>query len=315
MTVLGLSAEARRRALSAGPSGAAWLAGLDDLVRGLAADWGLSALRPLPGGTAAFVAEARMADGRPAVLKLAVPGLDPAAGGLRTLLLAEGRGYALVYRHDRARDAMLLERLGGRLADLGLPVEAQIDAICTALLQAWRPLPAGEGGFMSGAEKADSLAAFIRATWQDLGQPCTAQAVDTACRFAELRRRAYDPAAAILAHGDAHAWNTLAVPDEPGRFKFVDPEGLVIERAYDLGISLREWGAELLAGDAVALGRARCLGLARRTGVAPGPIWHWGFIERVSTGLVQLLLGLEAGGREFLQVADLWAAADPPGWA
>ncbi|WP_395674676.1 aminoglycoside phosphotransferase family protein [Inquilinus sp.] len=312
---IGLSEEARCRAHLAGPSGAAWLAGLDGLVRDLAAEWGLSALRPLPGGTAAFVAEARMADGRPAVLKLAVPGLDPAAGGLRTLLLAEGRGYARLYRHDCAREAMLLERLGGRLADLGLPVEAQIDALCTALLQAWRPLPEGEGGFMTGAEKADSLAAFIRATWRDLGRPCTERAVDTACRFAEARRRAWDPAAAILAHGDAHAWNTLAVPGEPGRFKFVDPEGLFIERAYDLGISLREWGADLLAGDAVALGQARCLGLARRTGVAPGAIWQWGFIERVSTGLVLLQLGLRAPGREFLQVADLWAATDPPGWA
>lgn len=44
----------------------------------------------------------------------------------------------------------------------------------------------------------------------------------------------------------------------------------------------------------------------------PGPIWQWGFIERVSTGLVLLQLGLEALGREFLQVADLWAAIDPP---
>lgn len=315
MTAIGLSEEARRRALSAGDAGAAWLVGLDGLIRGIAAEWGLSALRPLPGGTAAFVAEARMPDGRPAVLKLAVPGLDPAAGGLRTLLLADGRGYARVYRHDRAREAMLLERLGGRLADLGLPVEAQIDAICATLLQAWRPLPQGEGGFMTGAAKADSLAAFICAAWRDLGRPCTGRAVDMACRFAGLRRGAWDPAAAILAHGDAHAWNTLAVPGERGRFKLVDPEGLFIERAYDLGISLREWGAELLAGEAVALGRARCLGLARRAGVEPGPIWHWGFIERVSTGLVLLQLGLDALGREFLQVADLWAAADPPGWA
>jgi hypothetical protein len=33
------------------------------------------------------------------------------------------------------------------------------------------------------------------------------------------------------------------------------PDGLCIERAYDLGIPMREWGAELLAGDPVALGQ------------------------------------------------------------
>jgi streptomycin 6-kinase len=133
-----------------------------------------------------------------------------------------------------------------------------------------------------------------------------------ACRFAETRGRAFEPETAVLAHGDAQAWNTLLVPGQDlRRFKFVDPDGLVIERAYDLGISMREWGAELLAGDPVSLGKRRCAQLARRTGVAPEPIWQWGFIERVSSGLLLLKLGLENEAREFLAVADAWAAAEP----
>lgn len=60
--------------------------------------------------------------------------------------------------------------------------------------------------------------------------------------------------------------------DGPRRFKFVDPDGLFIEHAYDLGIPMREWGAELLAGDPLVLGRRRCRLLARLTGVAPEPI-------------------------------------------
>jgi streptomycin 6-kinase len=79
-----------------------------------------------------------------------------------------------------------------------------------------------------------------------------------ALSFAEVRRRAFDPETALLTHGDPHACNTLAVPGGGARrFKFVDPGGLFIERAYDLGILLREWGAELLAGDPVVLGRRR----------------------------------------------------------
>lgn len=93
------------------------------------------------------------------------------------------------------------------------------------------------------------------------------------------------------------------------RFKFVDPDGLFIERAFDLGITMRDWGAELLAGDPVALGRRRCRLLARLTGVEPEPIWQWCFIERVSTGLLAKL-GLDRPVHEFLAVADAWAEAE-----
>jgi streptomycin 6-kinase len=135
-----------------------------------------------------------------------------------------------------------------------------------------------------------------------------------ACEFARIRGRAHDPAAAVLAHGDAHAWNTLMVPDsEPHRFKFIDPDGLFIERGYDLGISMRGWSGELLAGDPVLLGGRRCLKLAQLTGVDPQPIWQWGFIERVSTGLVLTQLGLSEG-HECLAVADAWSSADPQGF-
>jgi streptomycin 6-kinase len=300
----------RRKALVLGEPGGAWLAGLGALVTDLAAEWGLQIGRTLPGGTEALVVEARTADGQEAVLKIAIPGLDPTASELRALLAAQGRGYARVLRHDWVRNAMLLERLGPQLAELGLPVDAQIEAICATLLEAWGAAPSGVP-FQTGAEKADSLARFIEATWQELGKPCDECAIDTALRLAAIRGRAFDPATAVLAHGDARAWNTLLVAGgEPRRFKFVDPDGLVIERAYDLGIPMREWGAELLAGDPVALGRHRCRLLARQTGVAPEPIWQWGFIERVSTGLLLAKLGLDSLAHDFLAVADAWAEAE-----
>ena len=78
--------------------------------------------------------------------------------------------------------------------------------------------------------------------------PCSEKVVEVALRFAKARRDAFDPADSVLAHGDAHAWNTL-LDSKTGECKFVDPDGLLIERAYDLSISMREWSAELLAGD------------------------------------------------------------------
>ncbi|MCP3135850.1 aminoglycoside phosphotransferase family protein [Pyxidicoccus xibeiensis] len=296
----------RRRALSRGPEGEAWLAGLDAVVADLAREWGLSIARSLSGGTEAFVAEVSLADGRQAVLKVAPPGSGLAERELRTLLAARGRGYAEVYRHDRGREAVLLERLGPPLADAGLSVDAQLEVLCATLAEAWAPLPEG-GHLMTGAEKARFLAELIERAWLELERPCPERVIETALRYAELRQQGFDPATAVLSHGDAHPWNTLLVPGEPaGRYKFVDPDGLFVERAYDLGILMREWTSELLRGDPLVLGGRRCRRLAALTGVDAESIWQWGFIESTSTGLHCLQVGLESG-RELLTVAELWA--------
>lgn len=300
----------RLKALSEGQAGEAWLAGLEGIVSGLVADWALSLGRILSGGTEAFVAEVTTADGRAAILKVIPPWSTTAEGQWRTLLAARGRGYAEVYRHDQARKVILLERLGPRLDELGLPADAQLEAICATLMQAWIPLPAG-GPFMTGAEKAASLSEFIERTWRALGRPCSERIIDMALRYAADRRQCFEPDQAVLAHGDAHASNTLLVPGGgPRRFKFVDPDGLFIERAYDLGILMREWTLDLLAGEPLELGKRRCRRLAQLTGVAPEPIWRWGFIERVSTGLLCLEVGLPEA-REMLRVADAWAGNGP----
>lgn len=296
----------RLRALFEGEPGRAWLARLPEVVAGLASDWGLSLGPALSGGTDAFVAPAVLADGREAVLKVSAPGRDPEAHELETLLAAGGRGYAEVYRHDAARAAILLERLGPQLAELDLSTDQQIVRLCAALRAAWMAPPAGIA-FTDGAQKAENLADFIAATWRRLGQPCRERVVEIALGYAEARRAAFDPEQAVLAHGDAHAWNALQVPGGDGTvFKFVDPDGLFIEPAYDLGISMREWTDELVAGDAFALGLARRDRLAELTGVDATAIWQWGFIERVSTGLHAMEIGLD-GAAEMLVVAEAWA--------
>ena len=111
---------------------------------------------------------------------------------------------------------------------VGLSVDAQIRIIRATLGEAWAP---HEGArFTTGAEKARSLGDFIETAWLDLGRPCPERTVEMALRYAEIRGRAFDPDAAVLAHGDAHAWNTLLAPGDPsGRFKFVDPDGLLVE--------------------------------------------------------------------------------------
>jgi streptomycin 6-kinase len=295
-----------RRAQATGEAGEAWLAGLGGLVRDLCAAWRLSFDEALTSGTEAFVAAVTTPDGRRAVLKVAPPDGGAFAAEVRTLLAAAGRGYAEVYAQDLPRRAVLMERLGPQLAELGLPVDAQIERICATLAEAWRPVPPGVE-VMTGAEKARFLADLIATLWEEMGRPCSERAVALALRFAEIRGSAFDPATAVLCHGDAHAWNTLAVPGKEV-FKFVDPDGLFAEPAYDLAIPTREWSSELLAGDPARLARARCRKLADLTGLDAEAVWQWGFVERVSTGLLCAKIEL-AEGRDMLAVADALAAA------
>ena len=86
--------------------------------------------------------------------------------------------------------------------------------------------------------------------------------------------------------------------------KFVDPDGLFAEKACDLAVPMRDWSSELLKGDTCSLARERCELLAELSGVESRAIWQWGFIERVSTGLHMLQIGLKTEGAESLVVAD-----------
>ena len=298
----------RRKAAATGDEGEAWLAGLAPRLADLSARWEITVGETLSGGTEAFVAEATMSDGRHAVLKLLPPGRHPSE--VATLVAAEGRGYAEVYAVDDGRGALLLERLGPTLAALGWPVAAQIDAICEALNDAWT-VPLDTALLPSGAEKAAALSDGIEGMWQELGFSRPDPVLDTALRYAAERRRLFDPDTAVTAHGDAHPWNTLAVPGtHPQRFKLIDPDGLFAERAYDLGVLMREWSHEYVSGDPVGVGAARSRLLAERAGVSPRAVWEWGFVECVSTGLLCTTLDLDEG-RELLAVVRAWAGRSP----
>lgn len=119
---------------------------------------------------------------------------------------------------------------------------------------------------------------------------------------------AFDPTVCVLAHGDCREHNALLQPDDAGRCKFVDPDGLFAEPAYDLGILMRGGNDELRTGDSARLGRTRCTHLSALTGVDATSIWQWGFIERVSTGLHLIDLGMIDEGATTLDVAEQWTS-------
>lgn len=285
----------RRKAAVSGAGG--WLAGLPDLVTGLAAEWGLEVGRPYQDATEAYVARVKLADGTPAVLKLLVPRPDQARNEITVLRLAGGQGCVRLLRDDPARDALLLERLGPSMYDLGLPVGQRHALLCDAASRVWRPAPGC--GLPTGADKGRWLIGAITRSWEELGRPCAERTVEHAIAAAHRRIAGHDDARAVLVHGDVHQWNALRAPGTDG-FALVDPDGLLADAEYDLGILMREDPVELMAGD--PYDRARWL--AARTGREAGRIWDWGVVERVSTGLIATAVGLQPVGRQMLAAAD-----------
>ena len=294
----------RQRATANGAAGRRWLHELPEVVASLADRWGLEVGPAYEGGTASFVAAATDRDGRACVLKVAMP-LDIDAGDAfaRSVLvhqLAAGRGCVALLASDGSVPAMLLERLGPNLHALGLPLPELLEAIAGTLRTFWRPVDA-TAALPTGADQAVWLADHITRSWDELERPCPREVVDRAVACCDERAAAFDPAAAVLVHGDAHGWNTLDAGG--GTCKLVDPEGLRSEPAHDLGVPLREYNEPLLVGDTASLVRERAELLGSACDVDPEAVWQWGFVERVSTGLASLRELDGDGGRAFLEVA------------
>jgi streptomycin 6-kinase len=288
----------RNKAAAVG--GERWLDELPSLVRALEDEWGITVGRAYPDATEAFVAEATQVDGTPAVLKVLVPrSHDAARHEIAVLRLAAGEGCVRLLRDDACRGSMLLERLGPSMRDLRLPFERRLDLLCDTARRVWRPAP--DGGLPTGAEKGRWLIEAVLGLWEELERPCSERAVAHAVACAERRIAAHDDERSVLVHGDVHQWNALQAG---AGFKLVDPDGLLAEPEYDLGILMREDPDELLAGN--PFDRARYL--AARTDLDAGAIWEWGVVERVSTGLLSVQIGLQPVGGEMLAAADAVAA-------
>lgn len=273
-----------------------WLVELPALVEHLEDVWRLRIGRTYDDATEAFVCEAVLDNDVLAVLKLLIPRDTQAAHNeIAVLRLANGEGCAQLLKDDEARGALLIECLGPTLHSLGLPIEQRHEVLCSTAQRLWRP--AAESGLPTGRQKADWLVQFVTTTWDALDHPCSERAIEHALWCADRRHRAYDEERAVLVHGDVHQWNTLVAGEG---YKLIDPDGLLAEAEYDLGVIMREDPLELLVGS--PYDRARWL--ARRCGLDAVAIWEWGVIERVSTGLLATQVGLAPWGAQMLEVAD-----------
>lgn len=291
------------KASALGTCGESWIRDVPALLDDLADRWKLKPVDQVTGGSESVVVNVLRSDGCPAVLKLAIPG---ALGREPDVLQAANPAGCCVHSLAvrRVDDALLLERLGPSLRSQVSDSVAHMSVLCRLLQRLWSvPPPAG---LPTGADKAISLAEFIERAWRTTERPCSEQVVDLATVYARRRQSAFDPARSNLVHGDAHSDNALACEGDAIGYKLVDPDGLFAEPALDLAVPMREYSAELLAGDPLQGGLDRCRHLSELTGVAEQEIWEWGFLERVSTGLLTIMVASRDDGLQQLEVAESW---------
>jgi streptomycin 6-kinase len=285
----------RNKALADGAG--QWLSDLPGLIAELERDWSITVGRSYEDPTEAFVAEATLADGTPAVLKVHIARAGAhAVNEITVLRLAGGQGCVRLLRADPSRGALLLERLGPSLRQFELGITERHEILCAAAARVWRPAAGCE--LPTGADKGRRLADFIPAAWEKLGRPCSERAIADALSCLSRRIAAHDDERAVLVHGDVHQWNALQAAG--AGFKLVDPDGLIAEAEYDMGILMREDPVELLHGDP----RERARWLAARGGLDATAIWEWGVAERIATGLSLTEIELQPFGRQMLATAD-----------
>ena len=142
-------------------------------------------------------------------------------------------------------------------------------------------------------------------TWDT---PCSERVTEYALLCAERRAAVFDPERCVIVHGDAASANAVQVlaprAGAESGFVFVDPDGFLGDPTYDLGVVLRDWCLELLAGDAPSVAHRYCRQMAARTGMDVAAIWEWGFLERVLTGLYVLSITPEDLTRPHLTTAE-----------
>jgi streptomycin 6-kinase len=285
----------RKKAIVAG--GQRWLDDLPQLIEEMTARWSCNVTKVFDGGSEAFTALVERADSTQAVMKLLVPrSNDFALNEIRVLHHANGQGCAELFAHDEDRGALLMEALGPSLFDLGMTRDARDVIFCNVAKKMWRP---AQGlGLETGAAKAARLSADIARQWEETNRPCSEAAIAYALVCAQRRQIAHRDERSVLVHGDIHEWNVLQAGVDS--YKLIDPDGLLAEPEYDLGVIIREDPEAMFESEPFD----RANWFARETGGDANAIWEWGVVERVSTGLVLTTIDMQPIGRDMLAAAD-----------
>lgn len=301
-----------RKKLSNLPNAAQIIENLERTILKVEKDKKVKLIESLEGGTAAFLAKAMTQEGQIIIVKIPLTQLDVGVdfkNEITALKLVDGNGYVKLLQYDKDLKVAYLELLGKPLGDFGFPINRQIEIICKALKSSWIAV-SQEEQFPNTIEIGDWFTNYINDSWNKLNQPFSAKLLATTNDFISQRKKDFIPEKACLVHGDAHNYNILQDPlDRADGFKFIDPDGIIAEPAYDLGVIMREWADDLIVSPKEQL-LERLTFLHELTGLKKMPIWQWGLIQCVATGLVLLQSAQQVEGEKLVTIAECWKDLD-----
>ena len=231
--------------------------------------------RTLPGGSSSYVVRAVTADGYAAVVKvvLAADGLDDQA----RMLPPRRRPRVRPAAAGRPRPGCTPARGPGGAAARERPEDARSSSGSWPTRSRWPGSRGRSTGCPTGADKAGGLPGLISEHWRGWADTAPSAVRDQALRFADLLADAPGESLVVV-HGDPHPGNLSPCRDRPGAetgYCFVDPDGFVADRAYDLGVAVRDWSTRCSRRDRPTLASYAQV-LAARTGVDAQRIWRVG---------------------------------------
>lgn len=262
----------------------------------------------LEGGTSALVALIATTEQQKIIAKIPLRTVDIGAefaNEIKALKFEKGKAYVKLLDFEEELNIAFLEQLGAPLGTLDFSINEQIEIICRTLQTSWLVVD-DVTQFSNTLDLVEWFTNYINLTWQDLNQPFSKKILDKVNCFIEERRKAFSIDKLRLVHGDAHNFNILqAEQGNNERFKLIDPDGIVAEPAYDLGVLMREWIDELLIEPQKNL-LTRLNLLQRLTGIEKEAIWQWGLIQTLATALVLQQSNQIEEGQKLLKLARFW---------
>ncbi|MEX3104872.1 MULTISPECIES: aminoglycoside phosphotransferase family protein [unclassified Streptomyces] len=284
------------RALSESvPDAAAWLEGLPGLVERAVAACGVSVERvQVPGGRSSLVVLVRLADGTPAVLKVAPERFRPAA---ELAALEHWGGLGAVQVLGGGDGVLLLERLRTDVSVRTLPeAKAALEA-AGALRRLWVEPPEGFA-FETVAERTGRQAEAMRSAGR--GDAAVGSLVDAALG---VREELVGSGAEVrLLHGTFRQSKVLAGERSP--WLAVGPDPVVGECAFDLARLVRDRVEDLVGSPSgAAVARRRVKKLAEVLEVDQERLRGWVLFRAVESGVRAMRVGRTADAELLLEFA------------
>ena len=255
-----------------------WVAQLPALLESLADLWSLSLGSPFPPLSYSYLCPVSRQDNTEAVLKLRFPG-PGMAREVECLTAFAGDGAVLLLESDVDRGALLLERIRPGSDLSALTDDEAVQQFATVVRRLHKPPPT----VSPFPAVADWGQGFERhRTIGEGSSPLPSRLIDAAqAVHGELAGSMDQP---VLLHGDLHHGNILAGTRQP--WLAIDPQGVVGERAYEIGAFLRNPIDTLSARpDLESLMSRRVSLVSEVMQLDRGRVIGWGMAQAVLAGI------------------------------